>query len=388
MSAAEIHDTIARISWREFRVPFRAEFRAAHGTMTAREGFVVEVATASGALGLGEASPLPSFAGGTLAETGDALASLARFALGRTPIDAWQAPASVTGVAPGSLAAARCGLETAIAGLAARQSGSNLASWLASTAGCPSYPATVDIPVNAVLDMDTPAGVSHAVVRAIADGFQAVKLKVGGDPAADADRVAAAREAGGPGLELRVDANSAWSGDDARRFLASIATLNVALCEEPLAVTPDHFARLADLRTATAVPIGIDESCSSSGLLQCAIAAGAADAVVVKPMVTGLSEALAMLRLAGQHSLKVIVTTTFDTGIGTALAAHVAALIQGDLPACGLATLDHLEHSLVAHAPLVHRGAMRLPDGSGLGVSLDRAAFERYAIGPSEEVSR
>jgi len=60
-------------------------------------------------------------------------------------------------------------------------------------------------------------------------------------------------------------------------------------------------------------------------------------------MVTGLREALAMLGLARAEGLRAIVTTTFDSGVGTMLAAHLAALLPEPRPACGLSTLEYLD---------------------------------------------
>jgi o-succinylbenzoate synthase len=375
VTALSIANDVTRVSWRGFRVPFRAAFRAAHGSMTAREGFVVEVEAASGVRGIGEASPLPSFTGGSLDETAVALGALAR---GKD---------IPPGLASGSVAAARCGFETAVADASARRLGLTLGGWLAGDRGRHSAtPAFV--PVNAVIDLDSVDGIAEAVSRAVADGYPAVKLKVGGDPASDAARVAAAREAGGPAIELRVDANRAWSHDDALAFLRAIEPVNVALCEEPLAPSGDHFAALAALRRETAVPLGIDESCPSRDLLARSLDAGAAEAVVIKPMVTGLDEAVATVVLARRSGLRAIVTTTFDTGIGTALAAHLASLLPEPVPACGLATLDHLEHPLVVDPPRIRRGSMMLPGGPGLGVTLDRAALDRYATGLAGEVRR
>jgi len=261
-----------------------------------------------------------------------------------------------------------------------------LGEWLSSAGSVETNPAAA-VPVNTVVDMDTVAEVGDAVRAAVAAGFQAVKIKVGGDPVGDAARVAAAREAGGRELEIRADANRSWSEPDALEFFAAVQPFGLALCEEPLAVATGHFRALARVRSHTTVPIAVDESCQSSEQLQRAIFEGAAAWVVVKPMVTGLAEALRMLRMAADHDLRVVVTTTFDTGVATALSAHIASLISPPIPACGLATLDHLDHPLVADPPSIERGRMIVPRGDGLGVELDDDAVDRYAVGPAIEVT-
>lgn len=386
MSTDGGRDIVTRVAWRAFRVPFRHEFRAAHGSMTYREGFVVEANSASGIRGIGEAAPLPSFAGGSVEETGAALEAFARLCVGHRPGDRWDELRDGPQASHGSLAAARCGLETALADLASRHARMPLGEWLSSAGSVEINPAAA-VPVNTVIDMDTVAEVGDAVRAAVAAGFQAVKIKVGGDPVGDAARVAAAREAGGRELEIRADANRSWSEPDALEFFAAVQPFGLALCEEPLAVAPGHFRALARVRSHTTVPIAVDESCQSSEQLQRAIFEGATAWVVVKPMVTGLAEALGMLRMAADHDLRVVVTTTFDTGVATALSAHVASLISPPIPACGLATLDHLDHPLVADPPRFERGQMIVPRGDGLGVELDDDAVDRYAVGPAIEVT-
>ena len=108
---------------------------------------------------------------------------------------------------------------------------------------------------------------------------------------------------------------------------------------------------------------------------------------MVKPLRTGLGEALAMIADAAARGTSCIVTTTFDTGIGTALAIHLAALLPGPRPACGLATLPLLAGDIARGCPAPEAGALPPPDGPGLGVELDEAALDRFATGPWEGVS-
>ncbi len=68
------------------------------------------------------------------------------------------------------------------------------------------------------------------------------------------------------------------------------------------------------------------------------------------------------------------------------MTAHLAALLGNTSRACGLATLDHLEASLVVSAPRIENGRLSLPSGAGLGVTIDETALARYANGPRCEV--
>lgn len=371
--------TIRRVSWRGFAVPFREPFATSRETFVLRHGLLVFVETSHGQVGLGEASPLPdngTLQGGSVR----ALEAIAHRTLGTTPTDAWtDPPCELPGGDRLAVAAARCGFETAIADLAARADGRPLASWLAAVLGL--HPGPNTVPVNAVLGEGPPTALHMHAAALARSGFETFKVKVGGDPAIDAARVAAVREAVGPAATIRVDANQAWTFHEALSFFGAARATRIALCEEPLRAGPANLSELARLRHEGGVPIAVDESCLDTAALRRVIASGAADAIVIKPMLAGLREALAMLRLARDAHLQVIVTSTFDAGPGVTSAAHLASLLPAPQPASGLATLALLEDDLVDVAPHIDHGRLHLPSRPGLGVLCDTAALRRYATG-------
>ncbi len=389
-AAATPAEAAARIRctwWQPFRVPFRAPFVTSGGTIEAREGLIVGIETDSGLVGLGEASPLPHYNGGSVLETASALATLAVSIASLSPMEACERDRALPGISRGSAAAARCGVETALAGLAAQAAGVPLAAWLADQAGLPAEAVADRIPVNATIDASEPAAAAFEAARLVRAGFGTLKIKAGLGDDADVQRVAAVRAAAGPNVTLRIDANGAWTQAQARDLLPRFAVFGVALCEQPTpAAGPSAIATLAAVRRASPIPIAADESCRTVEDLQAIIDAGAADAVVIKPMASGLREAAAMTALAREAGLPVIVTTMFDTGAGTAAAMHLAALAGQPPLACGLATLALLADDLVAGIPRVSRGCLRLTAHAGLGVRLDERALSRYASGPRGEI--
>jgi L-Ala-D/L-Glu epimerase len=384
---AEAAARIRRAWWQPFRVPFRSAFVTSSGTVAAREGLIIGIETESGLLGLGEASPLPHYNGGSVLETAYALTTLARRMAGLMPTQAWERDIALPGVSSGSAAAARFGMETALADLAARAAGLPLASWLAARTGVPAERVARRIPINGTIDASDPVTAAREAAKLVRSGFGTLKLKVGLGDDVDVARVAAVRDAVGPEVMLRIDANGAWTETQARNLLPQFAALGVALCEQPTSARgPNPVAMLAAVRMASPIPIAADESSRTIEDLQSIIDASAADAVVIKPMASGLREAAVMIGLARSANLPVIVTTMFDTGVGTAAAMHLAALAGNPPPACGLATLALLEDDLVSGAPRVARGRLRLPSRHGLGVRLDEHALSRYGAGPRGEV--
>ena len=85
--------------------------------------------------------------------------------------------------------------------------------------------------VNAFVDATDSASASRAAASAAAAGLRCVKVKVGvGD---DAGRLGAVRDAVGPRVAIRVDANGAWSPEDAVGALRALSPVGLELCEEP-----------------------------------------------------------------------------------------------------------------------------------------------------------
>lgn len=371
---------IASVRWRPWRIPLREPIATGTGEMTERQGLIVRVETADGATGTGECSPLP---GEGLSATALAarLAEPGRTLLGRPPAEACASLQAGTRI-PGADVA----IETALADLLAGACGAPLAHWLAEQAGLPA-PASAPIPANALLSALDPATLAREAKSARSCGFRTVKVKVGRDRGADTERLRAVRAALGPDAEVRIDANGAWSEQEAIAALGTHAAHGVALCEQPVAPGPNAPARLARVRAASPIPIAADESCASLDDLRSLVDAEAVDAVVIKPLRTGLAEALSMIREATARNLPCILTTTFDTGAGTALALHLAALLPVPRPACGLATLPLLAGDVVRGCPTPEAGSLPLPTGPGLGVTLDEAALDRFATGPWEGVS-
>ena len=370
---------IASVRWRPWRIPLREPIATAAGDLTEREGLIVRIETADGA-GLGESAPLPG-EGLSVSALAIRVAEVGRTLVGLTPAEAWASlPAPTRRVASADVA-----IETALADLLAGSCGAPLAHWLARQAGLPA-PSPRPIPVNALLAASSPDELAREAAAARRCGFGAVKVKVGRDHTRDAERLRAVRAAIGPECDLRIDANGAWSEDEAVAALAAHAVHDVALCEQPVAPGPDAAARLALVRAGSPIPIAADESCASPDDLRQLLDADAVDAAIIKPLRTGLGAALTMIAEATARGLPCILTTTFDTGVGTALALHLAALLPEPRPACGLATLPLLAGDIVRGCPTPEAGAVPPADGSGLGVILDDASLVRFATGPWEGV--
>ena len=275
---------------------------------------------------------------------------------------------------PEANAAVACAVETAALDALGRAQGVSVASLLA--------PAVRDsVAVNAVIAEPDARLAGEAAHIARQAGFGCIKLKVGmaGDLDSERARVALVREAIGPEVLLRLDANGAWSHGEAVRIIRSLASHQLDLVEQPVARGDPKG--MAAVRSAVNVAIAADEDVTDEAAALRFVEADAVDCLVVKLVVVGGPRAaMRIAEIAKQAGISTIVTTSIESGVGVAAALHVAAAVPGQLLPCGLATGSFLAEDLVVQPIEVVGGHMRIPKKPGLGIELDEAAVTRHEI--------
>jgi len=325
---------------------FRSPLPTAYGLVDEREIFELAIEGDDGVRGCGEAAPLESYDGVSPARARAALEAYRDVIEdsdedlpGGGLLDACRAADDL----PQALAA----VDIALWDRAGRRAGRPVARLLTDE-------VLDEVAVNATIGATDRAAAAASAEAARRAGFRCVKLKVGiGD---DAGRVAAVRAALGPEPRLRLDANGAWTVEQAVRTIEALAASGLELVEEPV----HGLGPLREVRERVAVRIAMDETAGVPG----ALASGAADAVCLKlGRCGGISGLLACATLVRASGAEPYVASTFDGPLGIAAALHAAAALRIDT-ACGLATLDlfaDCEHSLA-----VRDGAMAVPRGPGL----------------------
>jgi len=330
-----------------FSLKLASPLATAHGTIDAREGFLV-FADVDGTRGVGEATPLPGWT-----ESLDACRDALDRARRTAATDDWDTALATLDDA--DTPAARHGLVLSLADARSRAADAPLYRHLGGE-------DTECVPANATVgDGGIEATVDEAT-EAVEQGFSTLKIKVGARPVAeDITRIDAVRNAVDDGIELRADANGAWSREEARTALDAFAESDVSFVEQPLAA--DDLAGHAALRGG-AVGIALDESLAEHAV-ETVLDAGAADCLVVKPMVLGGPDrARAAALRAREAGLDAVVTTTIDGALARTGAVHVAASLA-DPPACGLATADRLAEDLVSDPAPITDGEVSVPQNPG-----------------------
>ncbi|MBV9736005.1 MAG: mandelate racemase/muconate lactonizing enzyme family protein [Acidisphaera sp.] len=220
----------------------------------------------------------------------------------------------------------------------------------------------------------------------VAEGFGAVKLKVGFGVEQDARMARAVRQAIGPEVGLMVDANHAYDAVAAIRLGRMIEELDIGWFEEP--VPPEDVSGHRAVKAALAIPIAGGECEFTRFGFRALLEQRLLD--IVQPdtcAAGGLSECKKIADMAAAYGVRYN-PHVWGTGIAIAASLQLLAVLPSHTPP-SLAPLepmlefDRTEHPIrqaLLMRPIEHAaGVVRVPDGPGLGVEVDRAALARFA---------
>jgi L-alanine-DL-glutamate epimerase-like enolase superfamily enzyme len=221
---------------------------------------------------------------------------------------------------------------------------------------------------NATLPAANPSETRRMAEDWRAQGFRTFKLKVG--LPGDVTQVATVRQTLGPEAVIRVDANGAWSVEDAADRLPALAAHEIELAEQPVGT----FEQMVELRRRVDVRIAADESLVSPFDARRARELEACEVAAVKiAKVGGLGAALEIAEVMPAY-----LSSALEGPVGIAAAAHAAQALRyrgGDAGvAHGLAT-GRLFSATIGDGLPAERDELIVGDGPGLGVEIDDDAL-------------
>ncbi|MFT4281153.1 MAG: o-succinylbenzoate synthase [Microbacterium sp.] len=262
----------------------------------------------------------------------------------------------------------KAGLELAVLDASLRAAGRSLAAFLGGVV--PRIPAGVSVGIQA----DAGALVD-AVGGYLDEGYRRIKIKIA--PGRDVVETAAVRAAF-PEIPLQVDANSAYTLEDADT-LAALDAYDLLLIEQPL--QEDDLVDHARLATRLHTPVCLDESIVSDKAAADALALGAAAIINIKAgRVGGYLEARRIHDRCMAAGVPVWCGGMLETGIGRAANAALASLPGFTLPGDVSASSRFYHHDIVAEPITLDDGFVTVPSGDGLGIEIDHAAVEAATV--------
>jgi len=352
------------------RVPRKEAMISTKGNVAASEFGLVRLATDSGIVGWGEISMTAGRVGRSLVR--DVETYLGPALVGANALDLQDCVLRL-GRAMEGAEAAKAGLDNALFDLA----GKGL--------GVPAYQllggrAREAVPVAWPIPWGEPEATTQRAVWAVGEGFRTVKLKVGRPGTIDREAVAAVRAAVGDEIEIKIDANCAYSSAlQALQALRPLEQYRLQLIEQPL--PGRDLDELALLRSRLEVPLLADESSATLRDVGEIVRRGAADVLnIYVSEAGGLIGAYKLFAAAEAAGLTGLIGSQCELGLGTAAGAHLGVAVANLAYESDLVGTLRYPRDIVVDPPSIVGGFLYPPSGPGLGVTVDDDAVEAFRI--------
>jgi L-alanine-DL-glutamate epimerase-like enolase superfamily enzyme len=246
----------------------------------------------------------------------------------------------------------------------------------AKNAGLPLYAflggQKKDIYTDLTIGIDTPVAMAEKARQFIKNGVTIIKVKLGKKGTEDVERIRLIREAVGPHITLRIDANQGWDFDTALTTLQALEPFNIEFCEQPIPHQFDHL--LPSLRQQSPIAIMADESVFDHYDAIRLMEAGACDFINIKLAKSGgMLEAKKIADEAAAWGIKCMLGGMLESRLALTAKVHFAMsnanICFYDLDTCLLGQLE----DPVTGGAVYNNFHLELPDGPGIAADIDEA---------------
>jgi len=380
---------VAEITAWQVRIPLRKPIRHASHTRVDTDNLLVRVRLSDGTLGFGEGVPREYVTGETIDSTlgllrrtdlasqlddvatfDQAVHQIERMRLAEVPDDDRQCQGN----------AARCALELALLDAYGRHFHQPLSAVTALLAPELFEPRT-RVQYSSAITSSQGWKARWAAWKMWGYGFSQIKIKVGIDGQDDVGRLRSIRRRVGRKMDLRIDANEAWTPENVRDKILELKPFGITSVEQPL--RHEQIGVLSRVRHDVGVPVMHDESLCGMVDAERAVAEGTCDLFNLRlSKCGGFIPSLRLAQFAVKHGLGCqLGCQVGETAVLSAAGRHFASSVRG------LRYLEgsydrHLVHEALATHDLTFGWGGWAPalDGAGLGITLDQTAIDRVAL--------
>lgn len=265
---------------------------------------------------------------------------------------------------------AKSALEGAIWDLYCKQKGISLAKALGGNK------SVIDVGISIGIE-PTVDEVLQKVERALGDGYKKIKVKI--KPGFDVQVIRGIRERFGADVPLMADANSAYTMEHLD-LMKELDQYGLIMIEQPLAHDDiiDHAKLQAQLKT----PICLDESIHNVEDARKAIELGSCGIINIKiGRVGGLTESKRIHDLCQSHGIPVWCGGMVESGVGRAHNVAITSLPNFTIPGDTAASSRYWDQDIIEPSvELVAPGQLAVPEGPGIGYSVNQQAVGKYVI--------
>ncbi len=349
-------------------IPLKEPFVISLGPIYNAENVLVLIRTDSGITGFGECSPFLSINGesaDTCMIVGQYLANALK---GKNPESIEECINIMDGVIYGNNSI-KSAFDIALYDIQSQVAGKPLYEYLGG-----------DIKKTIITDytvsIGEPTKMAADAVRIKNEGYPAIKIKVGKHGPTDVLRIKAIREAVGPEIPLRIDANQGWGIEEAIQTLQSLAPYDIQHCEEPIARWA--FMKLPYVRQQSPIPIMSDESCGDDHDAERLINLNACDYMNIKLGKSGgIFKALKMVKMAEAANIHLQVGAFMESRLAMTAFAHFSLcspqIEHFDFDTSLMFSADPVTGGIIYEK----NGVVKVPQTPGLGASISEKELEK-----------
>jgi L-Ala-D/L-Glu epimerase len=210
-----------------------------------------------------------------------------------------------------------------------------------------------------------------------AEGYPAIKIKLGNNGELDVARIKAIRESVGNTIPLRIDANQGWSVEEAIKTLQALGKYDIQHCEEPIARW--NFMQLPRVKRESPIPIMADECCGDEHDAERLIALNACDYFNIKLGKSGgIFKALKMVKLAEQAHIRLQVGAMLESRLAMTAFAHFSLcspiIEHFDFDTALMFSEDPVSGGIVYEK----NGVVKVPEVIGLGARVEEEWLKKF----------
>lgn len=347
----------------KYRTPFRTPFNTAVRKFSHREGIIL-VYKENDIQAFGEVAPLPGFSRESLKQVEAVLINNKKFLLEAFKEGNAEQIIQVLDQIH-EFPSLSFGLDTLLHDLQAKRRKISLNSLLFNQ-------SSPSVKCNTTVGIKSKSETISVLNDKLSFGFDTVKIKVGTDIDSEREVLEEIRNQF-PELKIRIDANQAWSVNEAIQNLQFLSKLDIEYCEQP--VNANDIQGLKKVTNHSDIDIAADESLGNKTRVKELIEHQCCDLIILKPALIGLFSTINVTKeLAETHNMKVVFTTILDGIIGRTMTAILASGLGSKTYAHGLATGSLLNEQNV-HEKIEH-GAYHLSNLDGIGASIELTLLE------------
>ena len=353
---------IRQIELYKLFIPLKEPFVISLGPIPNAENVLVIIHTEQGITGFGECSPFMSINGESMDTCFVVGQYFAKLFKGKNALDIEDRVNEMDRLIYGNNSI-KSAFDMALYDIASQHAGMPLYRFLGGD-------NTKTITTDYTVSIGEPGKMAADALKIQAQGYPAIKVKLGKNGETDVERIKAIRNAVGSTIPLRIDANQGWQVEEAISTLNKLAEYDIQHCEEP--IPRWAFMELPRVRKSSPIPIMSDESCGDEHDAARLIQIGACDYLNIKLGKSGgIFKALKMVKYAEDADLHLQVGAFMESRLAMTAFAHFSLcskmIVHFDFDTCLMFSEDPVSGGINYEA----NGIIKVPENPGLGARVE-----------------